>query len=481
MKVSELKNNKLEREYQVTVEAETLNRKMDEQLKSIGNRVKIPGFRPGHIPVKLLKQRYGKSVMGEVLENTVNSTSGDVIRERNERPAMQPKIEILSFEEGKELQYKMSYEVLPEIPEVDFAKVKLEKLSYDIPEKELTEGLERLAERRKSYEVKKGAAKLGDAVKIDFTGYLNGEKFEGGASENFTLELGSNQFIPGFEEQLVGAKAGDEKTVKVSFPEDYHSKDLAGKPTEFKVVVHEVLESKPVKIDDDFAKGLGLEGLSELKKALGEQLSKDYDQMVRAKLKKQLFDQLDTAYAFEAPKTMVEMEFNSIWERLQEAQKAGDESVNKPEVELRKEYQAIAERRVRLGLLLADIGRRNNLKVGQDELSRAVMEQARQYPGQEKKIFEYYQQNPQQLEELRGPILEEKAVDFILGQAKVADKKTTIDELMREEDEDAPKAKKAGKKDSAKDEAKPAAKKPAAKKESDATDKPAAKTKKKPA
>lgn len=438
MQVSELKKENLEREYKVVVDAKTIEKKMEEKLKSLGNRVKIPGFRPGKIPVKVLKQRYGKSVMGEVLEMTVNTTSGDMLKEKGERPALQPKIEITDYDEGKDLEYKISYEVLPELPEIDVKKLKLEKLVYELPKGEVDDGIKRLAERQKSFNPRAASAKAkdGDAVKIDFEGFIDGTAFQGGKAEGHTLELGSGQFIPGFEEQLVGTKAGDDVTVKVMFPKEYHSQDLAGKDAEFKVKVHEVLAPEAAKIDDEFAKGLGFESLEKLKEMIESQLRKEYDEVVRTKQKKQLFDALEDGYNFDAPKGMVELEFNMIWERLQEAKKQGDETLDKPDEELREEYQAIANRRVRLGLLLAEVGRKNNLKVTQDELSRAVMDHARMFPGQESKVFEFYQQNPQQLEELRGPILEEKAVDFLFDKISFTEKKVSLEELLKEDEEE---------------------------------------------
>lgn len=472
MQVNELKKEKLLREYEVKVDAHTINKKMEEQLKSVGNRVKIPGFRPGHIPVKILKQRYGKSILGEILEKTVNSSSSDVIKQKGDRPALQPKIEITSYDEGKDLHFKMSYEVLPEIPALDYAELKIEQLTFDIPAQEIEEGLQRLADRQKNYKAKSGKAKKGDAVKIDFAGYLNGEAFAGGTSKDFTLELGSGQFIPGFEEQLIGAQAGEEKTLPMTFPKDYHSEELAGQAVEFKVTVHEVLEQEAAAVDDALAQAVGLENLEMLKAEIEKQIRKDYDAVARTKIKKQLFDEIEKAVKFEPPQGMVDLEFNNIWERLQEAKKqGGDESLNKPEAELRAEYTAIAERRVRLGLMLAEIGRSNNLKVTQDELSRAVMDHARMFPGQEKHIFEFYRQHPQQLEELRGPILEDKAVDFIIEKIQPKLKKVTIEELLHEDEEEessSAKGKKGTKKAEAKagegTEAKP--EKPAAKKTS---------------
>ncbi len=461
MQVNELKKDKLVREYEVKLDAKTIDKKMEEQLKSVGSRVKIPGFRPGHIPVKVLKQRYGKSILGEVLEKAVNSSSSDVLKQKGDRPALQPKIEITSYDEGKDLHFKMSYEVLPEIPTLDFGKLKVEKMEYDIPASEIEEGLERLASRQRKFKTKEGKAKNGDSVRIDFAGYKDGVAFEGGTAKGFTLELGSGQFIPGFEEQLIGSQAGDEKTLPLTFPEAYHKDDLAGQPVEFKVTVHEVLEREKVAADDELAKAMGMENLEKLKAAVEEQLRKDYDQTARTKMKKQLFDQIEAAVDFEAPQGMVDLEFNSIWERLQEAKRQGDESLDKPDEELREEYMNIAKRRVRLGLMLAEIGRVNNLKVTQDELSRAVMGHASMFPGQEKQVFEFYRQHPEQLEELRGPILEEKAVDFILEKVETKTKKVTLEELLREEEEDSSsaKGKKGAKKAESKDDEKKSAKK----------------------
>lgn len=463
MQVKELKKENLQREYAVTIEASVIDAKIEEELKSVGNQVKIPGFRPGKIPMKVLRQRYGKNVLGEVLEKTVQSKTTEVIKEKDDRPAMRPNVEILSFDEGKDLEFKMSYEVLPEIPKIDFSKISVEKLTYDLPDDEVEQGMNRLASYRKSYDAKAKTAKAkeGDAVRIDFKGFVDGEAFEGGEAKGHTLELGSGQFIPGFEEQLVGKKAGDECKVEVKFPEEYHSEALKGKDAIFEVTVHEVLEAKPVKMDDEFAKELGLESLDKLKESIAEQLSKDYDGVARTKLKKALFDALDDKCDFTAPESMVKAEFDAIWQRVEDAKKKGDDSFDdKPEEELRAEYQTIAERRVRLGIFLAEIGRQNDLKVNQDELSKAVIEHARQFPGQEQKVFEFYQQHPEHLEELRGPIIEEKAVDFVLDKVKITEKKVDIETLIADDEEESS-----------------SEKKPKAKKETAAKKKPAAKSK----
>jgi trigger factor len=476
MQVKELKNEKLEREYSVVVPANDIEAQMEEELQTIGKQVKIPGFRPGKVPAKVLKQRYGKNVMGEVLEKTVQNKTGELIKDKDERPAMQPKIEVLSFDEGKDLEFKVAYQVLPEVPEIDLSKISLEKLTYELPESEVKEGLDRLAGYRKSYDAKAKTAKAkdGDAVKIDFKGFVDGEAFAGGEAEGHTLELGSGQFIPGFEEQLVGTKAGDEVKVKVAFPKEYHSEELKGKDAVFEVKVHEVLEAKPVEINDEFAKEMGMENLEKLKEAISTQLSAEYDNVQRTKLKKALFDALDEKCKYDTPSSMVDAEFEVIWAQITQAKERGDSdpALDKPEKELREEYRAIAERRVRLGLFLADIGRKNDLEVTQEEISQAVMDHARQFPGQEQSVFEYYQKNPQNLEELRGPIIEEKSVDYILEQVKLKEKKVSIEELMADDEEESSKpAKKpaAKKKAAVKDDGKKATtskKKPAAKKKS---------------
>lgn len=462
MQVKELKNNKLEREYSVTISAKDIEKKVDEQLQVVGQQAKIPGFRAGKIPTKVLKQRYGKSVMGEVLEKTVHEKTGELLKEKDARPAMRPKVEIVNFDEGKDLEFTVAYEEIPEVPEVDLSKISVTKLTYEIPESDVKEGLDRLAGHRKSYDAKAKTAKAadGDAVRIDFKGFVDGEAFEGGEAKGHTLELGSGQFIPGFEEQLIGKKAGDDVEVKVTFPKEYHSDALAGKEAKFEVTVHEVLEAKPVKIDDKFAEELGMENLAKLKEAIKGQMNKDYENIQRTKLKKELFDELDGKCKFESPKSMIDAEFDVIWGQIEQAKEQGDESLkDKSDEELRKEYKEIAERRVRLGLYLSDVGRKNELEVTQEEISAAIMEHARQFPGQEQAVFEYYQKNPEHLEELRGPIVEDKAVDFILEKVKVTQKKVSIDELLADDDEPKKKpAKKAASKKTSAAKKKPAAK-----------------------
>ncbi|HEU5047746.1 MAG TPA: trigger factor [Rickettsiales bacterium] len=443
MQVTEVKNEGLKREFTVKLDAKTLNEKTEARLESMSKNMKIDGFRPGHVPMNVLKKRYGKHVAGEVMEGSVNEATQNVLREKNLTPAMQPKVEVTAYEEGGDLEFKIDMEVLPEVPELDFSQIALDKLTCDIDEKEVDEAIERLAERNQNFvREKEGAkAKKGNRAVIDFTGKVDGVAFEGGAAKKFALELGSGSFIAGFEDQIVGAKEGDDLVVKVTFPENYHKADLSGKPAEFDVHVHEILKGEKPEVNDEFAKKFGFENLEGLKKAIKDQLGGDHESMSRVKIKKQLFDDLDKRLTFPVPQSMFDAEFKAIWDKLEQAKKEGDEAISsKSDEELRTEYTKIAERRVKLGIALSDIAAKNKLQITQEELSRAVMQQARQFPGQERAIFDFYQKNPQYLQELRGPIMEEKAVDLILGKAKVTERKVSQEELMKEIDEDAPAA-----------------------------------------
>lgn len=478
MDIKQTKNDGLSYTYDVVVGAAALDAEMETELQSVGKKVKIPGFRPGKVPMGVLKQKYGKNVMGDVIQNTVNNATRKLLEDNKLRPAMQPDIKITEFEEGSDLKFTVEVDVLPEIEEPKYESFEVEQLVFEVPDEEVESALSELVGSRKHFHGKPAdeKAEMGDAVKIDFLGKKDGVAFPGGAAEGFQLELGSGQFIPGFEEQLVGAKAGDKKDLEVTFPKEYHSADLAGAPVVFEVTVHEVLEPHTPEADDKFAKELGLESLDKLKEAIHDKIKADYDGLARSKAKKALFDVLEEKLKLDTPKKMVEMEFEGIWKRIQQLIEQKDESVEgKSEDELREEYKAIAERRVRLGIFLSEVGRINNLQVTREELTGAVMSQARNYPGQEQKVLEFYQQNPNEVDQLRGPILEEKAVDFLLEKVKRTERKVTIEELMKADEEDeAPKAKKkpAAKKaapkkdaaDKAEGDKKPAAKKPAAKK-----------------
>ena len=461
LKIKQTENKKLQRSYEVVVAAEAVESRIEAELKKAGQQAKIPGFRPGKVPMNILRQKYGQSVMGEVIERTVNEAAVEVSKSKDERPAMQPKIEITNYEPEGDLAFTISYEVMPEMPKVDFSKMKVEKLVADVSESEIKESLERIAEGNRTLTAKAKSAKAanGDTVRIDFKGFIGKEAFPGGEAADFNLELGSGQFIPGFEEQLVGKKAGDSLDVKVPFPKDYHSADLAGKEAKFEVTVHEVLEASSPKLDDAFAESIGMESLEKLKGMVEQQIQRDYDSVSRTKMKKDLFDQLDGEAKFDAPTQMVEMETESILNQFEEAKKRGEIDEDRDEEELKAEYADIAERRVRLGIFLSNVASDNKIEVAKEELTAAVMEQARAYPGQSQKIFEFYQSNPEHLQELRGPILEEKAVDLILGQVKMTEKKVSAEALIAaNEEEEKPKKKTAAKK-------KAAPKKAAAKKE----------------
>jgi len=437
MQITETSSEGLKREFKIVVAAGDIEQRLQDRLVEIGKTVKLPGFRPGKVPTAVLKQRYGQSVMGEVLEETVNQTSGEALRSRNLRPALQPKITIESFEPGQDLSYGLALEVLPDVIAPDITLIELERLTPEIADEELNEALERLAERyRKSETVTDGsAAANGDVVVMDFVGSIDGAEFPGGKGENHELELGSGRFIPGFEEQLVGAKTGDHVQVKVDFPADYAAAHLAGKEAVFECDVKEVKRKLPPVIDDSLADEVGMENLDALRTAIREQMSADYGRVARQKMKRDLLDKLSLENVFDVPPSMVEIEFESIWSQFEaEKKRAEDAGTYEPEEgktddDYKTEYRDIAVRRVRLGLLLAEIGKSNNIQVTQDEVNRAIMAQARQYPGQEKAVVDYYKAHPEAVNVLHAPLYEDKVVDFIFGMAKVTDKPVPAKDL----------------------------------------------------
>lgn len=439
MQVTETLNEGLKRGYKVVVSAADIAQKIDVELDEVAKKANLPGFRPGKAPKGVIKKRFGQSVMGDVLQRAVQDTTSQALLERNLKPAMQPKIEVTSFDEGKDLEYTVSLEVLPEIVPVDFKTIDLERPKAEPGEAEIAKALDSLAtSQRKTQKVETAReAKLGDTAVIDFEGFMDGEAFPGGKGNDHPLELGSNQFIPGFEAQLVGKKAGDKVDVNVTFPAEYGSEKLAGKQATFKVEIKELREPLPVTIDDEFAKGLGFEDLETVKKVVKDQLARDYQRAARAKVKRALLDKLSDAHNFEVPPGMLEMEFQQIWGQVEADRKRGvedPEHKGKTDDQLKDEYKAIALRRVRLGLLLAEVGRANDVQVTQDEVNRALGEQVRRFPGQERQVVEFYRSNPELLAQLRAPIFEEKVVDFILELAKVTDKPVTVEELFKEDE-----------------------------------------------
>ncbi|MDA0663490.1 MAG: trigger factor [Proteobacteria bacterium] len=440
MQVVEVKNDGLIREYTITLLAGEIDERVNSRLSEIRKTAQLPGFRPGKVPTSLLKQRYGQSVMGEVLERAVGESSRKAIEDNTLRPAMQPNIEIKKFGVGEDLEYSMSVQVMPEIVPMDFSKIEVERLVAIIPDSAVDETLERLAKQYRSSEPIKRARKSreGDEVVIDFKGSVDGVEFPGGSGEGHHLELGAGQFIPGFEDQLIGVKAGDSVSVSVTFPAEYGSKELAGKDAVFAVDVKEIRVMVDTAIDDEFAKTLGQESLDDLKKAARDRLSLDYAGYSREKLKRDLLDTLEKSHSFELPPGMVDAEFDSIWNQFEEARKNGqtDATEEKSDDELKEDYRKIAARRVMLGLLLADIGNINKIEVTAEEINRALVQQAQQYPGHEQQFIKLYQENPEAMASLRAPIFEEKVVDFILEMAKVSEREVSIEELIQSQDDE---------------------------------------------
>ena len=446
MQVTEITNEGLKREFAILVPRADLDAKVDGKLSEIKDRVQLKGFRPGKVPMAHMKKTYGKSVMGEVVEETVNAATQAAVAERNLRPAQPPRVELTAKAEdvidGKtDLTFNVTVDVMPEFTPVDPATLELTRLTAEVPAEDIDQALQRMADQQRSFATKGegAAADKGDQVKIDFEGKIDGVAFDGGKAEDFMLVLGSGMFLPGFEDQLVGVKAGDERAVNVSFPETYGSAELAGKPAVFDVKVKDVLGAEAVEIDDAFAAKLGIEDLEKLKGLIRDQMGADYTRASRNHIKRALLDALDKAHDFPLPEGMVEAEFDAIWAAVLgelEREKKTFEDEGKTEDELKAEYKKIAERRVRLGLVLAEIGRLNSLDLTQDELGRAVANEARRYPGQEQQVFEFYSKNPQALAQIRAPLYEDKVVDFIVAMAKVEDKTVSKDELFKEPEGD---------------------------------------------
>jgi trigger factor len=447
MQVTETKAEGLKREYKLVVTAQTLDAKTTEKLEVLRKDIHLKGFRKGKAPLKLMKQRFGKSVLGEVVQETVENTVSDHLKEQGHRPARQPdiKIENDKFEEGDDLKVDIAYECLPEVPELDFSTIKLERRVVSVDDASIDEALERLAKGSVNYEAGEegAAAEDGDQVVIDFVGRIEGEVFDGGEAEDYPLVLGSESFIPGFEGQLVGAKAGEEKEVSVAFPEQYGAPNLAGKDAVFSVTVKEVRKPKPAEIDDTLAQRYGAENLAELKEQLRERIGNEYAGAGRTLLKRRLLDRLDEMVSFELPESLVQIEAKSIAHQLWHEENPDHHGHDHPEIEPTDEHLRLAERRVRLGLLLADVGSREKVEIGEAELGQAIMAQARRYPGQEREFFEFVRQNREALEQIRAPLYEEKVVDVILSRADVTETPVGKDELQAEleklDEGDAPK------------------------------------------
>lgn len=425
MQVTETKAEGLRREYSVVVTAAALDAKATEKLETVREGFQMKGFRKGKAPLPLLKKMFGKSVMGEVVQETVEQTVADHLRESGHRPAQQPDIKVVNeqFNEGDDLTVEFNYECLPDVPEVDYSQIKLERKTVAVEDGAVDEALAKLAESSADYTArgKTAKAKDGDQIVVDFTGKIDGESFEGGTAEDYPLVLGSNSFIPGFEEQLVGAKTGEERALKVTFPDNYGAPNLAGKDAVFDCTVKEVRAPKPAAIDDELAARYGAESLEQLKEQIRERIGAEFSDAARALIKRRLLDALDAVVSFDLPESLVAAEANSIAHQLWHEENPDHEGHDHPEIEPNDEHTSLAERRVRLGLLLAEIGAKAGVEISDQEMGQAIMAQARQYPGQEREFFDFVKQNRQALEQLRAPIFEDKVVDLILSQADVKD------------------------------------------------------------
>ncbi len=445
MQVTETSSDGLKRQLKVVVGAGEIGERYAAKLDEIKDRVQIKGFRKGKVPIGHLKKVYGRSLMGEVLQQTIEEKSRAAISERNERPAFQPQIELTEDQQEIEkvmsgeadLSFGMNFEVLPDFTLADFSTLTLEKLVADVDDKSIDDAINQLVDRSTSFETAEGrVAEDGDRLTIDFVGKIDDVAFEGGTGEGINLVLGQGNFIPGFEEGLKGAKAGDERAVNATFPEEYPEKTLAGKAATFDVTVKEVAVPKKPAVDDEFAKTLGAENLANLRELVTEQIKREFEQASRTKLKRVLLDELEKKHDFALPPSLVEREFEGIWRQVTEGLKQAErtfEDEGKTEETAKDEYRKIAERRVRLGLILGEVGDKGQIQVTQEELRRALMEQARRYPGQERMVYEFYEKNPNAIAELRAPIYEEKVVDHILEQAKPTEKKVDREELLKPE------------------------------------------------
>jgi trigger factor len=448
MQVTETLNEGLKREIKVVVPAEDMEARLLKRLEEARPRVRINGFRPGKVPLPYLRRLYGKSFMAEIVNEILSSTTRDILAKRGEKAAMQPEIEMTEDEKQAEkilaaeadFEFSLTYEVVPDIEVKDVSDISVERLVYDVTAEEIEEQVMRVAESARPYEAKDTPAEKGDRVTIDFVGKIDGKAFEGGSAEGETLVLGSDRFLPGFEEQLVGARAGENRTLTVTFPEDYPAEHLAGKQATFDVHVREVAKPGDLKIDDELAKNLGVESAEQLRDIIRKQIESQYGALTRQKVKRQILDALDERYKFDVPSKLVEAEFENIWKQVErDLTQAGRtfEDEDTTEEAARAEYRQLAERRVRLGLVLAAIGEKENVQVSDEEMQRALVEYVRRAPAhQQQEIFEFYRNNPSALANLRAPLFEEKVIDHLMTRISVTDRKVSREELLADDDED---------------------------------------------
>lgn len=447
MQVTETVSDGLKREFKVTVPASDLANKVDERLATLKDQVRINGFRPGKVPVSHLKRMYGRAVMAETIESAVREANAQIVTERGFKLVREPQVTmpeeagaVEQIVDGKsDLSYTVQLEIMPPIELADFKGIQLQRLVAEVGDTEVEEAVARIAEQSRPFMPKEAGAKAegGDRVIVDFTGKLDGVPFEGGTGGDVGVQIGSNTFIPGFEDQLIGAASGEQRKINVTFPQTYPAANLAGKAVEFDVTVKSIESPAQVTVDDDFAKSLGLESLSKLRELVHERLVREHAAMSRQRMKRKLLDELDTKHKFAPPPTLVEDEFNNIWKSIVDdlaAQKRTFADEGTTEDKAKEEYRGIAERRVRLGLVIAEIGERNNIKVSEEEVSRAVMDRARQMPGREQEVWDFYRKNPEALASLRAPIFEDKVVDFLFELANVIEKTVAREELYKDDE-----------------------------------------------
>ncbi len=447
MQVQETLSEGLRREFRVVVPASELDAKVDTRLAELKDRVQIRGFRPGKVPMTHLKRMYGKSVMAETIDAAVQEANAQIVTDNGFRVATQPKITLPQDQEevnallsgGADLTYTVALEILPKFDVADVRGLPLEKMVAPVEDKEVDEALDNIVKQNRPFVAKENsAAETGDRIVVSFVGTLDGKPFQGGSADDITVEIGSNSFVPGFEEQLVGMKPGEQRTITVTFPKNYLNAELAGKEAKFEVTAKSIEAPGEITLDDEFAKSLGMESLEKLREAVKERLARDHAVVTRQRLKRALLDALDERHKFELPPTLVEEEFANVWQTVtndldSKNRTFADEGTT--EEDARAEYRKLSERRVRLGLVLAEIGEKNQIKVTDDEVSRAVVERARQFPGQEQQVWDYYRKNPQQMAGLRAPIFEEKVIDFLIELAKVTEKQVTREELFKDDEE----------------------------------------------
>ncbi len=465
MQITETISEGLSRTYKIVVSAKDIDEKLDLKLNELSTQIKMPGFRPGKVPPQVIKQRFGRDLRAEILQDILHSSSQQALAEKGLRPATQPKIEIEAFDEGKDLEYSLAVELMPDIEPMDFSSVELVRLVPEISDNqvmEMLQGMAQSARQTKPLETPR-PSQSGDTLIIDFAGTVDGEAREGMAATDHRLELGSGEFVGTFEDQLLGLNVGDHASVKVTFPEPYVNAELAGKEAVFEVDVKDIQETVRPDIDDEFAKTMGMENLAALKEAMRGRVAEDYARMSRLRLKRELLDRLSDGHDFPVPPGMVGAEFELIWNQFEEARskdpnEVADEVKDKSDDELKAEYRDIAERRVRLGLLLAEVGRLNNIEVTQEDITRAIVEEAQRHPGQEQQVYQVLTENQEAQERLRAPIYEDKVIDFIVELSKVEDRAVPPEEILRDPDE-APAESKGAKKAGAKAKAKSATKK----------------------